>query len=283
MDWLNQFESVWLIDFEFSQPAGERPSVGCLVAREFHSKRIIRIGFDEINAMDRPPLDVGERSLFVAYYSHAAWNCFRSLDWPLPARVLDLWCEFRLLLNDGHKRPRGSFWLLNCLVFHGLGSMDATEKSEMQTWGMRGSPHTFEEMSALIDYCQTDVDALGKLLPVMLPKIDFPRAIHRGQYMVAISAMEHAGVPIDVETLSLFRRQWEQIKTNLIEAVDVAFGVYEGQTFKQKLFADYVIRQRIPWPETETGRLALDDDTFRQQAKSYPQISPLRGLRHALS
>ena len=31
MDWLNRFDSVWSIDFEFSQPPGNRPSVGCLV------------------------------------------------------------------------------------------------------------------------------------------------------------------------------------------------------------------------------------------------------------
>ena len=103
--------------------------------------------------------------------------------------------------------------------------MDASEKTEMRELAIRGGPFTSEEMAALIDYCQTDVDALDKLLPVMLPKIDFPRAIHRGRYMVAVSAMEHAGVPIDVETLAMFRRQWSPIKTKLIETVDESFGV----------------------------------------------------------
>ncbi len=231
--------------------------------------------------MDRPPFDVGERSLFVAYFSSAEWNCFLSLGWPLPVRVLDLWCEFRNLLN-GSKPPAG-WGLLSCLAFHGLDSMDASEKTEMRELAIRGGPFTSEEMAALMDYCQTDVDALDKLLPMMLPKIDFPRAIHRGRYMVAVSAMEHAGVPIDVETLAMFRRQWVPIKTKLIESVDESFGVFDGTTFKQDRFADYLIRHGIPWPETDTGRLALDDDTFRQQAKSYPQVSPLRELRHALS
>ncbi|MCC9600384.1 DNA polymerase [Stieleria sp. JC731] len=281
MDWLNRFDSVWSIDFEFSQPPGERPSVACLVGREFHSKRLVRIGFDEINKMDQPPFDVGPDQLFVAYFSSAEWNCFRSLGWPLPARALDLWCEFRNLLN-GSKPPSG-FGLLGCLAFHGLDSMDATEKTAMRDLAIRGGPYSHDENLALLNYCQTDVDALDKLLPIMLPKIDFPRAIHRGRYMVAVSAMEHAGVPIDVETLQMFRRQWEPIKTKLIESVDESFGVFDGLTFKQDRFGDYLIRHRIPWPETDSGRLALDDETFRQQAKSYPQISPLRELRHALS
>ncbi|WP_147869471.1 DNA polymerase [Stieleria maiorica] len=281
MDWLNRFDSVWSIDFEFSQPPGERPHVVCLVAREFHSKRLVRIGFDEINKMDRPPFDVGPNALFVAYFSSAEWNCFRSLGWPLPSLVLDLWCEFKNMLNGS--TPPAGFGLLGCLAFHGCDSMDATEKTSMRDLAIRGGPYDASEMLALLDYCQSDVDALDKLLPIMLPKIDFPYAIHRGRYMVSVSAMEHAGVPIDVETLAMFRRQWGPIKSNLIASVDESFGVFDGLTFKQDRFADYLIRHRIPWPETDSGRLALDDETFRQQAKSYPQISPLRELRHSLS
>lgn len=281
MDWLDRFDSVWSVDFEFSQPSGERPTVVCLVAREFHSKRLVRIGMDDLAAMDGPPFDVGERSLFVAYFSSAEWNCFLSLGWPVPIRVLDLWAEFKNMFNGG--KPPAGFGLLGCLAYFGFDSMDATEKTAMRDLAMTGGPYTSDEMLALLDYCQTDVDALDKLLPVMLPNIDFPRAVHRGRYMRAVAAMEHAGVPIDVATLAMFRRQWDGIKTGLIESIDEAFGVFDGHTFKQDRFATYLIREGIPWPTTDSGRLALDDDTFRQQAKIYPQVSPLREIRHALS
>src|SRR5262249_23717100 len=59
--------------------------------------------------------------------------------------------------------------------------------------------------------------------------------------------------------------------------------VYEGRTFKQQRFKNLLVRLGIPWPLTETGQLELQDDTFRQMAKSYPQISPLRELRSSLS
>ncbi|EMI17379.1 DNA polymerase I [Rhodopirellula maiorica SM1] len=281
MDWLNRFSSVWLIDFEFSQPPGERPRVACLVAREFHSRRLLRISMDELVEMGQPPFDVGERSLFVAYFSSAEWNCFLALGWPVPVRVLDLFCEFRCLLN-GRTPPAGR-GLLGCLAYFGFDSMLASEKTEMRELAIRGGPFTRDEMVALLDYCQTDVDALGTLLPAMMRVIDFPRAIHRGRYMRSVAAMETAGVPIDVETLALFRRQWLAIKRQLIAAVDQSFGVFDGDTFKQDRFADYLIRNRIPWPTTDSGRLALDDETFRQQARAYPQVSPLRELRHALS
>ncbi len=281
MDWLNQFDSVWSIDFEFSQPSGERPKVVCLVAREFHSKRILRIGMDDLAAMRDPPFDVDARTLFVAFFSSAEWNCFLALGWPVPIRVLDLWCEFKNLLNG--TTPPAGFGLLGCLTYFGLDSMDATEKTGMRELAMSGGPYTRQQMSALLDYCQSDVDALDRLLPVMMRVIDFPRAVHRGRYMRAVASMEHGGIPIDTETLDLLRRHWEGIKASLIEAVDKDFDVYEGLTFKQDRFAAYLARHGIPWPNTNSGRLALDDDTFRQQAKSYPQISPLRELRHSLS
>ena len=144
MDWLNRFPSVWLIDFEFSQPPGERPSVVCLVAREFHSKRLVRIGMDELRELDRPPFDVGRDALLVAYFSSAEWNCFLALGWQLPECVLDLWCEFRCALNG--TRPKAGWGLLSCLVHHGLDSMLASEKTEMRELAMKGGPYRPREV-----------------------------------------------------------------------------------------------------------------------------------------
>ncbi|EMI54652.1 DNA polymerase [Rhodopirellula sallentina] len=281
MDWLNRFDSVWSLDFEFSQPPGERPSVVCLVARELHTKRLIRIDMDALATMNEPPFDTGPSSLCVAYFSSAEWNCFLALGWNLPARVLDLWCEFRNMLNGTF--PASGWGLLSCLSHFGFDSMLATEKTEMRDLAIRGGPYTAEEMTALVDYCQTDVDALDKLLPVMVPLIDFPRAVHRGRYMKAVACMEHNGIPIDTNTLSMFRRHWETIKLDLIQSVDDAFGVFDGTTLKRDRFEAYLIRNGIPWPETDSGQLSLRDDVFRDQVKSYPQLSPLRELCHALS
>lgn len=281
MNWLDRFRAVWSIDFEFSQPPGERPSVGCLVAREFHSKRIVRAGMDELRNMAQPPFDIGDDVLTVAYFSSAEWNCYLALGWPLPTRIVDLWAEFRVSLNGS--RPAAGWGLLGCLSHHGLDSMAATEKQEMRELAIRGGPFTDTEMLALLDYCQSDVDALDRLLPIMAPKIDAPRALLRGRYMAAVASMESLGVPIDMEMLELFRANWEPIKSQLIATVDADFGVYDGKTFKMDRFASYLVRNQIPWPVTESGRLALDDDTFRSQAKVHPEVSPLRELRHTLS
>lgn len=165
----------------------------------------------------------------------------------------------------------------------GFESMTYTEKTKMRELGIRGGPYTKLEMAALLDYCQSDVDALDKLLPAMMPKIDFPRAVLRGRYMKAVARMETTGVPIDVEMLSVFRCYWGSIKRRLITAVDSDFGVYDGTTFKIDQFASYLERNNLPWPMDHNGRLLVDADTFKEQVKAYPEVSPLRELRHSLS
>jgi len=56
----------------------------------------------------------------------------------------------------------------------------------------------------------------------------------------------------------------------------------ESMSFSVERFASWLIRNSIPWPRLESGALALDDDTFRQMARSYPAVAPLRELRHSL-
>jgi DNA polymerase I len=101
--------------------------------------------------------------------------------------------------------------------------------------------------------------------------------------MAAVSAMEHAGTPIDANMLAIFRELWTDIQDKLISEIDVDYGVYEGRTFKVERFTRWRAAKGIPWPLLESGNLALDDDTFRQMARAYPAVSPLRELRSSLS
>jgi DNA polymerase-1 len=276
---LDAFREIVVADFEFEARHGERPVPVCLVAHELRSGRRFRIFENEFGST--PPYATGPDALFVAFYASAELGCYRVLGWPMPERILDLFTEFRNHLN-GLPKPAGS-GLLGALTYFGLDTMNAVEKKELQqaigdgTWRGRFSP---EE---ILDYCEKDAIAPAQLLAVMAPHIDLPRALLRGRYMAAAAAMEHAGTPIDVETLTLLRDNWETLKDRLIADVDKKFGVYEGTSFRIELYAALLNRLGIPWPRTESGRLALDDDTFRQMAKAYPEIAPLRELRHALS
>lgn len=223
-DPLECFSEVWLVDFEFRQPEGSRSAPVCMVAREFRSGRTIRAWADELARMIRPPFPVGPESLLVAYYASAELGCFLVLGWPVPARILDLYVEFRCLTN-GLALPCGA-GLLGALTWFGFDGIGATEKESMRNLAQRGGPFSADERQALLDYCESDAVALGKLLPAMRPKIDLPRALLRGRYMAAAARMEWAGVPIDTETLGRLRSSWDKIKGRLVEAVDREYGVY---------------------------------------------------------
>lgn len=277
---LSLFTEVWLVDFEFHQPSGDRPQPLCMVAREFKSGRTIRLWKNELCRLESAPFATNSDSLLVAYYASAELGCFSALNWPMPRRILDLYAEFKCQTSG--MPPECGHGLLGAMAFYGLDSIEGSEKDSMRELAMRGGEYTPAEREALLAYCETDVIALSKLLPAMLPKLDMPRALLRGRYMTAVARIEWAGVSIDIETFNNVRGNWETIQERLIAEVDKEFNIYEGRTFKTVRFAEYLTRENIPWPHLPSGSLALDDDTFKDMAKSYPQLYSLRELRHTL-
>jgi hypothetical protein len=270
---------VWLVDFEFGGGDAEHPIPWCMVAREWHSRREIRLWRDELLGLEAAPFSPGY--CLVAYSAVAELSCYLALGWPPPARILDLYVENRRdvsgLQVDGHK-------LINVLAAYGLPALDAVYKESMQALAIRGEPFTKEEKGALLDYCAEDVDALEALLPVMLPKIDLPRALLRGRYQAAVARMEWVGIPIDTESLETLRGAWSGIEDELILRVDAGRGIFCGCHFSHEGFSSWLYREGIPWPRLPSGALDLADDTFREMARAYPrEIGPLRELRSTLS
>jgi hypothetical protein len=277
------------VDFEFTAPPGERPTPLCLVAREVRSGALVRRWLTD-RAPPSPPFDTGADSLFIAYYASAELGCFLALGWPFPARVLDLFAEFRNLTCG--LPVRYGYSLLGALAHFKIDAIARAEKKGMHQLAMRGGPYTGAERAALLNYCQTDVDALARLLPAMLPDLDLPRALLRARYMAAAARMEWNGVPIDVDTVARLRGSWDRIKGRLVAAVNRDYGVYvpagkQGTgplRFSEKRWAAYLATKGIPWPLLDSGRLDLEDDTFKEMARAYPdEVGPIRELRHALS
>jgi DNA polymerase I len=273
------FREIWALDFEFGSEPGDNPEPVCLVAWELFSGRKQRLWRDEFGS--EPPYPTGSDVLVVAYYASAEIGCHLALGWPVPERVLDLFTEFRNHTN-GIPTVSGA-GLLGALAHYGLDNIGTVEKDEMRDLILRGGPWSDAEREAILDYCESDVAALARLLPAMLPKIDLARALLRGRYMVALARMERNGVPIDTTTLGQLKLHWQDIQDQLIAEIDKDYGVYEGREFKLDRFTAWLAKNNIPWPRLESGRLDLSDDTFREMARGYPTIAPLRELRAALS
>ncbi len=274
------FQQVWLLDFEFQSLPGERPQPVCLVAREVRTGQTFRLWQDEMK-QSLPPFPVGRDCCFLAYYASAEVSCFLALDWPIPTHIIDLYVEFRNLTNGQY--PFAGSGLLGALVYFGLESISHGEKDAMRQLVMRGGPWTGEERVAILDYCQTDVDALAKLLPSMEPHLDVDRALLRGRYMAAVARMEWEGIPIDVPRYHRLLAHWEDIQDELIGRVNWDFyRVYDKRRFRSKVWDWYLLKNDIFWPRTAAGRLDLKQSTFETMVKQYPQIAPIYNLRSTI-
>jgi DNA polymerase-1 len=274
------FQEIWCVDFEYQAAAGERPQPLCMVARDLRSGREMRLWRDELIDRKAAPFNTGPESVLVAYYASAEIGCFLELGWPLPMNVVDLFAEHRVETNGTRSICGDS--LLGALALRGLAHIDAGEKDAMRRLICDQASWSDVERRAILEYCASDVAGLAALLPAMAPSIDWPRALLRGRYMAAVARMQRAGVPLDGDVLRRILDNWDTLKRELIANVDARYHVYEGTTFKTRRFDRWLAVCGIEWPRLPSGYLALDDDTFRDQARRWPMLAPLRELRASL-
>ncbi len=277
------FRQIWACDFEYSAglDQGERPRPLCMVARELNSGRELRLWRNRLLRLRRAPFPVDATTLLVSYFAPAELGCFLELGWPLPARVIDLYAEFRAVTNIGGKRPLGFNSLLGALTYYGLASLDSDQKNSMRGRIQQGPPYTNDERRQILAYCAADVDAVARLFDRMAPSLPWVQARLRGRYGAAVAHMERTGTPIDTGLWSDLAEVWEPLKQRLISTVDRDFGVYEDTHFRTDRFVAYLQRQRIAWPCYPDGTPILQGRVFRDQALTYPQLAPLHALRQA--
>jgi DNA polymerase I len=280
LEWLSElfpsFERFIVWDTEFQAKPGERPVEVCCTARELCSRQEWQQFRGEFGP--EPPFPVDDKTLFVGFYNSAELGFHKALGWPEPVHQIDLYIEFRNLTN-GLWLPHGS-GLVGAMNYFGLEY--PADKGEMIKIINRGN-WSAEEVHQIRHYNWVDMDATAQLFVKMAPRIDPERAIFRGLFPPVAATMEWLGLPIDVETLERLRHRWGDIQDRLIHRID-QHGVYDGRTFKADRWAALMNAKNIPWPRLDSGLLDLEDGTFRQAAKTYPDVvGPYRELRHALS
>lgn len=280
----NDYEFI-LVDFEFrpiDSIEGNPIKVICMVSLNLKTGKYTKIWADDLYAMEEHPFPQNDKTIVVAYFASAEMNCFRALGWSWPEQILDLYAEFRCLSN-GISLPFGKS-LLGALQFFGLPAIKSDLKNEMRNLALRGGGYTPEEKTSLLDYCQSDVDALKELLTAMYVHLDIPRALLRGKYNIPLAIMETNGTPIDQGLYQELCKHWDEIKFELIQEIDKEFHVYVDGVFKESLFEEYVSQKRLNWPRHEhSGKLKLDEETFKYMSVANPCIRPLRNLRDSLA
>jgi hypothetical protein len=281
-DRLSHFQHVWAFDFEYVSDPGEPPEPVCFVAIDVMTGQRIRLWRDEMR--NGCPFQTGPESLFISYSGAGDIGCFLQLGWTVPARLVDLYPEIKQRLYD---RPNPvSASLINGAKLYGVATIESDEKTAARNLIIYRR-YTDADREFLLDYCESDVVTTAELYRRMFYELTaspevWNGVLLRGRYTAALARMELTGIPIDMESLNLAKKHWSTIKLRLIAAVDEKYGVYNGTTFKAAAFENYLAREGIPWATLESGALALDDDTFRQMARAYPQLGELRELRYAL-
>ncbi len=299
-DWRNlPFREIWVVDTEFYPGAGlnnggregDASTPLCLVALEMRSNRIVHRWQDELGRF--PPYPLDDDVLIIAYVNSAEFGFHIACDWGQPACSIDAYIEFRHHTNDGRiksgDREKGFYSIGGALRYFGEDGIDTAHKKDMRDRIMQGPPFTHQERADILDYCQSDVDALAHLVPYIIPTIrSLPHAMFRAQFAWATAQQERRGVPIDPD-LARLKERWSDIQCELVLELDRQYGCYEfGADGKphwvERLFAEYVRRERMTsWPTYPDGKLDERDKTFREMEGLYPQVKTLRELRYSLS
>jgi len=279
------FRKILAVDFEYCGADGELTDVVCMVTQDLQSGEVNRYWQRDLLKMKTPPFETGGDVALISYFAPAEVQSMLALGWDIDVPVIDLFAEFRCQTNGNPNVGRKS--LIGALQFFELDHLIPEEKDSMRNLILSGGPWSKPQRSAILDYCQQDVVALGPLLNAMLrnapwSELQFNQALLRGRYMKAVGAMQHRGIPIDLGMLDKLDANWEKIKLNLIENVNAQYCVYVDGRFKEALFQSYLAREGIPWPRLDSGRLALDRNTFSNMSKRYPTVQPLHELRKTL-
>jgi hypothetical protein len=306
---MKNFGRVIVADFEYEAAPGDLPAPLCLIACEFDEHlnplRTIRMWRDELLAAKRPPFDVGDDAVFVAYAAWAELTCFKVLGWTFPAHVFDLHVAYlaasNVLLphNPDEKRSKPRKRLPDACRAYGIAGWETIDKEQIAAdigegrWQQHGH-------AAVFQYCEEDVHKTAELLVAMLcgrtddcghvifPPIDTDRVLWWSCYAAkAIALIQARGMPIDVETWTLVQENRAAVIAELLRRLDPSQGtdrpIYspEGE-WNYARFENWLARVGVTaWPRLDSGALDLEGDTFRLMSH-IPGIEGLHALRDSL-
>lgn len=256
-----------VLDFEFREVAPGQVEVVCMVAIDLATGQVFKVWL-EGELPSSPPFPCGPDTILVAHaVAPAEARCLLALGWPMPGGMIDTYVEERVRASG--EKPEDGFGLLACCLRHGVQCISTDEKDGMRELVLRGGPYTPEQRQDIMNYCESDVRETVALFRKLLPSINIPQAIVRGDSMAVFAKIGDEGLPADTERFAAIRALGnEGLRRLWQEHLDV-HGLMENGSFCYQRFAELVIKSGIPWPRTDTGRFKTDKDTLKDASKVY--------------
>jgi hypothetical protein len=297
------FGRIIVADFEYEIRDGDLPNVLCMVAYELDERlqhvSTIRKWRGEFGS--RPPFDIGDDTLFVAYSAWAEMTCFKVLGWTFPTHIFDLHTAYLAVSNilrpqvdadTPYRRPKKD--LASACRAYGIEGWEGIEKG---TIGQDIGEGRWEKYgtTGVFDYCEEDVRMSARLLRAQLlgnhiyPAADVERVLFWSNYSAKATALiQAAGMPIDMPLWNLVQENKAAVVRSLIAQYDPSYGqdetIYtpDGQ-WSYERYERYLLSSGIKqWPRLASGRLDIDGDAFRLMYHE-PGIEALHALRDSLN
>ena len=140
------FENIWVIDYEFFGKDGDPQQPICYVGHNLSTNETIKHWIDGSEA--KPEYSVDDKTLIIAYFASAEIGCHIPLGFKIPPYLVDLFVEFRCRTN-GISVPSGRTLIGACICYQVPGS-DATYKDIMRNRILQGPPYSIQEKKAIL-------------------------------------------------------------------------------------------------------------------------------------
>ena len=275
------FEHVDVLDFEYKQTDGNPPKPVCVVIKDLFTGITTKEWL--VNKKFKYPHPV-QKTLFVCHWAVAEVSCLIELGIEKPRAVFDTFIEEKKMFNG----ISTGFGLVDVCERHGIKGIMSHEKKEIwRNYIINNYPnYTKEDEAGIMGYCEEDVITTEKLFLSQLDKLtkkdkNFNRIISQacfhGKAMGYCAQVEANGIHIDHKLYKDFRANFEKIKKLEIEEINKLCNVFDGDTFNQKKFEEFLKKEQLykRWPKTPTGKPKTDDRTF-YRFQHIPKIFALK-------
>jgi hypothetical protein len=297
MEALNRlpYRRLICLDAEF-RAVGDIHRVWCLCALDLRTGDEWKLWLDD--STDPPPFPVDKDTLFIAFVAGAEVASFLARKWPFPARIFDVFQEFRLITNTGLRSDPHS--LEDANAFFHLATFAHAAKKAMQKEAMERLDWPEEKKRELVDYCWEDVLANARLFLCVLaewlrmhqkiPQRALFFALQRGELAGALAQAELRGIPFSNDW-PILKDSREAIFVSMVEELSPALRpIFRGGKRGAPTFSMLAFRAAMEalddvrggnwrrldyWPLTETGELSMTDEVLEEMLGGEPDLEHL--------
>jgi hypothetical protein len=261
----------------------------CLCGLELRSGDEYRLWLDGYTGDPPFPLDAG--TLCIAFVAGAEVATLRVRNWPMPARIFDLFQELRIVTNNG--LPYTRFGLESGCAHYGIATIEHAAKKAWQTEAQTRTVWPADKQRGLTDYCLSDAWDIARLfLCVWIDWLEVHVgreesglffALQRGQFAGAMAEAELRGIPFNMNEWPDLVASRETVFAAMVADLPPELRVIyrnsrDGPAFDTAAFERAMAARGLAefWQRTRTGQLVRTGEVLREMLYPIPELRALQ-------